>query len=75
MIEDDLRAFDDEEAFASPMDCDNYENEFSCLFLKNRKQRKNLTGGKQRYSSICDAGAQWKTEWPITCRVFANESA
>ena len=28
-IENDLRAFEDEDAFASPMDRDNYENEFS----------------------------------------------
>ena len=33
MIENDLRAFDDEGAFASPMDCDTYENEFSSLLL------------------------------------------
>ena len=33
MIENDLRAFDDEDAFASPMDCDKYENEFSSLLL------------------------------------------
>ena len=32
-IENDLRAFDDEDAFASPMDCDKYENEFSSLLL------------------------------------------
>ena len=48
MIENDFRAFDDEDAFASPMDRDNYENEFSSLLLdedtslKERKQRKNL---------------------------------
>jgi len=34
MIEDDLRAFDDEDAFASPMDFDDYENEFSSLLLE-----------------------------------------
>ena len=33
MIENDFRAFDDEDAFASPMDCDKYENEFSSLLL------------------------------------------
>jgi len=33
VIENDLRAFDDEDAFAPPMDCDNYENEFSSLLL------------------------------------------
>ena len=33
MIENDLRAFDDEDAFASPMDCDNYKSEFSSLLL------------------------------------------
>ena len=38
MIEDDLRAFDDEEAFASPMDCDNYENEFSSLLLEGEER-------------------------------------
>ena len=37
MIEDDLRAFDDEDAFASPMDCDNFENEFSSLLLEGEK--------------------------------------
>ena len=37
MIENDLRAFDDEDAFAPPMDCDNYENEFSSLLLKEEK--------------------------------------
>ena len=34
MIENNLRAFDDEDAFASPMNCDNYENEFSSLLLE-----------------------------------------
>jgi len=34
MNEDDLRAFDDEHAFASPKDCDDYENEFSSLLLE-----------------------------------------
>ena len=33
VIENDLRAFDDEDAFTSPMDCDKYENEFSSLLL------------------------------------------
>ena len=43
-IENDLRAFDDEDAFASPMDCDNYtRTSFPRFFLKERKQRKNLT--------------------------------
>ena len=37
VIEDDLRAFDDEDAFASPMDCDKYENEFSLLLLDEEK--------------------------------------
>ena len=37
MIEDDLRAFDDEDAFASTMYCDNYENEFSSLLLEGEK--------------------------------------
>ena len=38
MIEEELRAFDDEGAFASPMDCDNfYENEFSSLLLEGKK--------------------------------------
>lgn len=37
MVEDDLRAFDDEDAFASPMDCDNYENEFSSLLLEGEE--------------------------------------
>ena len=33
VIENDLQAFDDEVALASPMDCDKYENEFSSLLL------------------------------------------
>ena len=37
MIEEELRAFDDEGAFASLMDCDNYENEFSSLLLEGEK--------------------------------------
>ena len=37
MIKDDLRAFDDEDAFASPMDYDNYENEFSSLLLEGEE--------------------------------------
>ena len=37
MNEDDLRAFDDEDAFASAMDCDNYENEFSSLLLEGEE--------------------------------------
>ena len=38
MIEDDLRAFDDEDAFASTMYCDNfYENEFSSLLREGEK--------------------------------------
>ena len=37
-IENDLRAFDDEDAFASPMDCDNYTRTFFlCFFLTKRK--------------------------------------
>jgi len=37
MIEEELRTFD-EDAFASPMDCDNfYENEFSSLLLEGKK--------------------------------------
>ena len=37
MIEEGLRAFDDEDAFASTMYCDNYENEFSSLLLEGEK--------------------------------------
>jgi hypothetical protein len=33
VIEEELRSFDDEDALASQMDCDNYENEFSSLLL------------------------------------------
>ena len=36
-VENDLRAFDDEDAFASPMDCDNKENEFSSLLLEGEE--------------------------------------
>jgi len=62
-IENDLRAFEDEDAFASPMDCDNYKNEFSSLLLDEEENRgRTSPGGKQRYSSNCDAGAQWKNE-------------
>ena len=43
-IENDLRAFDDEDAFATPIDCDNYTRTSFRFFLKERKQRKNLTG-------------------------------
>ena len=37
VIEEELRSFDDEDAFASPMDCDNYENEFSSLLLEGEE--------------------------------------
>ena len=37
MIENDLRAFDDEDAFASPMDCDDYANKFSSLLLEGEE--------------------------------------
>ena len=37
VIEEESRAFDDEDAFASPMDCDNYENEFSSLLLEGEE--------------------------------------
>ena len=53
-IENDLRAFDDEDAFASPMDCDNfYENEFSSLLLleEEETEEERNSGGKLRYSS------------------------
>ena len=33
MIENDLRAFYYEDAFATPIDCDNYKSEFSSLLL------------------------------------------
>ena len=64
-IENDLRAFEDEDAFASPMDCDNYKNEFSSLLLEEEENRGRNSGGKLRYSSTCNAGGQWKNEWPI----------
>ena len=66
-IENDLRAFDDEDAFASPMDCDKYENEFSSLLLLDEEEteEERNSGGKLRYSSTWNAGAQWKNEWPI----------
>ena len=45
VIEEELRSFDDEDALASQMDCDNYtRTSFPPFFLKERKQRKNLTG-------------------------------
>ena len=60
MIENDLRAFYDEDAFASPMDCDKYENELSSLLLDEEKTEEETQAGS------CDkAGAQWKNEWPI----------
>jgi hypothetical protein len=37
VIEEELRSIDDEDAFASPMDCDNYENEFSSLLLEGEE--------------------------------------
>ena len=43
MIENDLRAFDDEDAFASPMDCDKYENEFSSLLLLDKEETEEET--------------------------------
>ena len=33
VIENDLPAFDNEDAFATPIDCDNYKSEFSSLLL------------------------------------------
>ena len=52
-IENDLRAFDDEDEFASPMDCDKYENEFSSLLLLDEEEteEERNSGGKLRYSS------------------------
>ena len=75
VIEDDSRAFDDEDAFASPMDCYNYENEFSLLLLEGEG-----TGEEPHRVGSSDTllpatlELKWKTEWPIICRVFANES-
>ena len=43
MIENDLRAFDDEDAFASPMDCDKHENEFSSLLLLDEEETEEET--------------------------------
>ena len=43
MIENDLRAFDDEDAFASPMDCDKYENEFSSFLLLDEEEAEEET--------------------------------
>ena len=40
MIKNNLRAFDDEDAFALPMNCDNYENEFSSLLLEVEETEK-----------------------------------
>ena len=37
MIEKELRVFDDEDAFASPMDCDDYANKFSSLLLEGEE--------------------------------------
>ena len=45
MIENDLRAFGDEDAFASPMDCDNYEKKFSSLLLKEEKEEEETLAG------------------------------
>jgi len=48
------------------MDRDNYENEFSSLLDEDTslrgENRQRTSGGKLRYSSNCDAGAQWKAE-------------
>ena len=43
MIENDLRALDDEDAFASPMDCNKYENEFSSLLLLDEEETEEET--------------------------------
>ena len=45
MIENDLRAFDDKDAFASPMDCDKYENEFSSLLLDEEETEEETQAG------------------------------
>ena len=45
-IENDLRAFDDEDAFASPMDCDNYtRTSFLRFFLTKRKTEEETQAG------------------------------
>ena len=66
MIEDVLRAFDEEDAFASPMDRDNYENEFSLLLLEGEEteEEPHRVGSSDTFST-CNAGAQWRNEWPI----------
>ena len=45
MIENDLRAFDDEDAFASPMYCDNYVNEFSALLFEGEETEEETQAG------------------------------
>ena len=37
-IEEELRSIDDEDAFASPMDCDNYEAPFCWLVATSQFQ-------------------------------------
>ena len=44
-IENELRAFDDEDAFASPMYCDYYENEFPSLLLDEEKTEEETQAG------------------------------
>ena len=45
MIETDLHAFDDEDAFVSPMERDNYESEFSSLLLYEEKTEEETQAG------------------------------
>jgi len=56
-----LRAFDEEDAFASPMGCDNYENEFSSLLLDEEETDEETQAGSCD-TLLTDAGAQWKNE-------------
>ena len=54
-IENDLRVFDDEDAFATPIDCDNYKSKFSSLLLDEEEtEEERNSGGKLRYSSNCN---------------------
>ena len=44
-IENDLRVFDDEDAFATPIDCDNYKSEFSSLLLDEEETEEETQAG------------------------------
>ena len=40
-----MRVFDDEDAFATPIDCDNYKSEFSSLLLDEEETEEETQAG------------------------------